>query len=243
MMKIDKNSRIPVYYQLVDIILEEISKGIYKENDQLITEREYCEKYNVSRSTIRQAIGLLERDGLVYKVQGKGTFIAPNKIDQPLEQFYSFGDIISKSGLKPSSKIMLFECINPTTIIKTVMKLAENEKVYKLIRIRLANNEPILYEITYLPADRFPNLEEDNISENGLYNTLKSDYKTTLDYATETFSATALSATAARALYEEKGSCSIKFERLTYENNKIIEFTTSIAKGNKFKFTTTLKNI
>ena len=240
MSKIDKKSRIPIYYQLVDIISEEISRGVYKENDQLITEREYCEKYNVSRATVRQAIGILERDGIIYKIQGKGTFIAPTKIEQPLEQFYSFGDIISKSGLKPSSEILSFESIDATNNIKKIMKLEDNEQVYKLVRLRLANNEPILFETTFLPKNRFPNLRKEAIEEYGLYSTLKSDYNTILDYATETFSATSLDETVANYLSEEKGSSSIKFERLTFEKDKIIEFTTSISKGSKFKFTTIL---
>ena len=76
---INKESRIPLYYQLIDILIEMIEKGYISENDQLPSERELCETYNVSRSTVRQAMQELEREGYVYREHGKGTFVSPKK--------------------------------------------------------------------------------------------------------------------------------------------------------------------
>ncbi|NMB07943.1 MAG: GntR family transcriptional regulator, partial [Tissierellia bacterium] len=90
MMKIDKTSRMPLYYQLMDIIIDMIDSGELVEDDQLPSERELCEIYDISRSTVRQAIQELEKEGYIYRVHGKGTFVSKEKFRQELLEFYSF---------------------------------------------------------------------------------------------------------------------------------------------------------
>ena len=97
MRTIDKTSRVPLYLQLMDIIIYKIENTMEK-GDKLLSEREICDKYDVSRSTVRQAISELERDGYIYKMHGKGTFVADKEVHQDLVQFYSFTDEMKKLG-------------------------------------------------------------------------------------------------------------------------------------------------
>lgn len=76
MNKISTDNRLPLYYQLYDIITEKIHSGIYNENDKLPSERELCEKYDISRATVRRAMVELEKNDYIYKKQGKGVFIS-----------------------------------------------------------------------------------------------------------------------------------------------------------------------
>ena len=82
MKMIDKSSRLPLYYQLMDIIIEMIERENLKENDKLPSERELCKEYNVSRSTVRQAIQELEKEGYIYRMHGKGTFVSPKNLNK-----------------------------------------------------------------------------------------------------------------------------------------------------------------
>ncbi len=243
MSRINKNSRIPLYYQLVDIILNEIEEGGLEENSQLTTERELCEIYEISRATVRQAIGILEKDGYIYKVQGKGTFIAPKKIEQTLEKFYSFGDQIKKMGRKATSKVLSSEIIRCTGYLGKQFNCSEEENLHKLVRIRYSDNEAIIYEESYLPIKRFEKLDSLKIEKDGLYNYLKKKYKVKLDYATEVFSVVVTEEKVSSYLEEKLGKPAMKVERITYENEKVIEYTESIVKGDKFKFKIFLKNI
>lgn len=94
--------KIPLYCQLAEIIINEIeSKGL-KENDRLPAEREYSEKYKLSRATVRQAIDYLEKKGYIYKIQGSGTFVSSRRLKQKLLKFYSFTEEMKN---KVSSKI------------------------------------------------------------------------------------------------------------------------------------------
>ncbi len=95
-MKIDKTSRMPLYYQLMDIIIDMIDSGELVEDDQLPSERELCEIYDISRSTVRQAIQELEKEGYIYRVHGKGTFVSKEKFRQELLKFYSFTEEMKK---------------------------------------------------------------------------------------------------------------------------------------------------
>lgn len=86
MNTIDKESKIPLYIQLMNIIIYKIEHFMH-EDDQLDSEREICQKYDVSRTTVRQALDELEKKKYIYKVQGKGNFIAPKIVAQDLIKF------------------------------------------------------------------------------------------------------------------------------------------------------------
>lgn len=243
MIILDKKGKVPLYYQLIDGILKEIENGKLPEHTKLFTERELCELYNISRATVRQAVSILEKDGHIYRVQGRGTFIAPKKIEQTLENFYSFGDEVKKIGMKPSSKIISLEIIALPGHISKKIGYMEAEKFYKLIRVRLADNEPMVYEETYIPYGRFPNLKSNEIEEQGLYPLFKEVYDAKLDYATESFFVCAVGENVAKYIREVADTPAMRLERITYEKDKVVEYTESVIKGSKFKFTATLKNI
>lgn len=243
MNSLDKKGKIPLYHQLVDKILKQIENGNLPEHTKLFTERELCDIYEISRATVRQAVSILEREGYIYRVQGRGTFIAPKKIEQTLENFYSFGDEVKKLGMKPSSKVISLEIIMLPAHIAKKIGYSEGEKFYKLIRIRLADNQPVVYEETYLPYKRFPNLKENEIESQGLYNLLKEIYDAKFQYATETFFVCTLNDAMAKYLEDSIDVPAMRLERTTYEDERVIEYTESIVKGSKFKFTVTLNNI
>lgn len=136
---INKDSRIPLYSQLMDILIDKINNGL-EENEQLLSEREICELYDVSRTTVRQALDELEREGYIYKVHGKGTFVAPKKVNQDLVSFYSFTEEMKKIGKKPSSEIIGFEIIQSGEKLARKFNINEDDVIYKVIRIRKADD-------------------------------------------------------------------------------------------------------
>ena len=84
MVAVDKESRIPIYLQLKELIKERILQGEYRPGQLIPSERELCMQYGISRMTARQAIGELQNEGYLYKLQGKGTFVSSGKIEQNL---------------------------------------------------------------------------------------------------------------------------------------------------------------
>ena len=105
----NRESPIPLYYQLKEIIKRRIKSGELLPNDILEPEEEMCKKYNISRNTVRKAISELEHEGLVYKIQGRGTFIKSPKISHRFVTVVSFTEELLARGIRPSSKLLGLE--------------------------------------------------------------------------------------------------------------------------------------
>ncbi|MBA4494169.1 GntR family transcriptional regulator [Paenactinomyces guangxiensis] len=241
MKKIDKSSRIPLYIQLMDILLDEIENEL-NENDQLMSEREICQKYDVSRTTVRQAVTELEREGYIYKAHGKGTFVAPKKMHQDLIRFYSFTEEMKKLGKTPSSRVLSFDIVAAGQKIGRKLGISENEKVYKFSRLRLADGVPMMLETTYVPYEIFPDMTREDLETTALYELFTTRFQSKISMAEEFFQPLVTRAHEAELLDMPVSVPSLKIERFTYENDRIIEYTNTIARGDKFKYRVRLEN-
>lgn len=237
---INKENKMPLYLQLMRLLMDKVEKGVYEEHGQLPSERELCEIYDVSRITVRQALQELEREGIIYKLHGKGTFVAPKKYDQQLDTFYSFTEEMKKLGKHPTTKILSFEIHPVNEYLSLKMGLSSSSKVYKLIRLRLADGEPLMYETTYLPYAQFPNLSEDDFEKQAMYDLFRQTYAKNITNATEKFTATLLTAEEASYLEAISGQAAMSIKRFAYHKNQLIEYTISIARGDKFAYTVEL---
>ena len=126
-------SDIPLYAQLTGIIKNTITSGTLRVGDLLPSEAELCDKFEISRNTVRQAIGSLEEAGFVVRKRGKGTFVADPSTRRKGVQ-YSFTTEISSMGKHPSSTLVSFDIIDPAPKIKRLMALEDGVKVYCFTR-------------------------------------------------------------------------------------------------------------
>lgn len=229
-------SKSPLYYQLAEIIIKEIKEKNLQENDRILTEREYCEKYKLSRSTVRQAISYLEKKGYIYKVQGCGTFVSSRIMKQKLLKFYSFTEEVQKQGKVPSSQILSFKKKKITDKLIGEFKNKKEDKIYELQRLRLANDEIVMYEKTYLLEKRMKGLTKEELLEKPLYDILQNRYNISFTKATERFSVLLADKSIANILMIDEGSPIIKLQRWTYVGMEIIEYTVSFVRGDRFEF-------
>lgn len=237
-----KRSRgIALYHQLEVELIELINKGKLKENDKLPSEREICDQYSVSRTTARQAIGELERKEYVYKVHGKGTFVSPKVYKQQLLKFYSFTEEMKKLGKKPSSEVLGFKLKKASEKIALKFDMDEEENIYEILRLRMADDIPMMLEFTYLPKARFSDLQENILRERPMYDVFKERYNVSITKAKESFKPILINKNNAKILNVEEGTAAMKIERLTYENENVIEYTVSIARGDKFEYSVILE--
>lgn len=228
--------KIPLYCQLAEVIINEIETKGLEENDRLPAEREYCEKYKLSRATVRQAIDYLEKKGYIYKIQGSGTFVSSRRLKQKLLKFYSFTEEMKKQGKIPESKILSFKTIEADDKISKELNLSKKEKVFELVRIRLADGEKVMYEKTYLPYKKFLNLSKKDLLTSPLYDILQSRYRLTFTKAIERFSVGVSDTHVSDMLSISYGTPIINLQRWTYTGIEIIEYTISSVRGDKFEF-------
>lgn len=238
---INKENKVPLYLQLVRLLMEKIEQGLYLEHEKLPSERALCEIYDVSRITVRQALNDLEREGIIYKMHGKGTFVAPKAYNQKLDRLYSFTEEMKRLGKRPTTEILSFTIFPVDERLAQKMGLTISDKVYKLIRLRLADGEPLMYETTYLPCKFFPNLKAQDLQGKPLYEVLQRNYDQEVTRATEQFTATLFREDEAEFLQGSSGQAAMFIKRFAYHRDQLIEYTNSIARGDKFAYTVELK--
>ena len=130
-------------------------------------EMQLCREYNVSRSTVRQAMDVLVRNGLVTRKQGRGTFVAMPKLEQNLVKFYSFSEEIKRMGYTPSSSIVSFRKLPADANMAARLSIEPNSEIFSLRRLRLADGKPFALETSYIPAALYPFMTEEMIREKG----------------------------------------------------------------------------
>ncbi|MGC8777227.1 MAG: GntR family transcriptional regulator [Candidatus Caldatribacteriaceae bacterium] len=233
---------LPLYQQLKNILKNLINNGILRPGDQIPSESELCERYGISRITVRQAVGALVQEGFLYRRPGKGTFVTSPKLRRRLPRLYSFSEDMRDLGLEPSSKTLEQTVMEAEEEIVELLKLPDNDrKVTKLVRIRMANGEPILLERTFIPHYLCPDLVAENMEKNSLYEILRKRYRLALDYALETHEVTFLTKEEARMLCCPNKSPAFFIERVAFlKNDTPFELTRSVSRGDKVRFTVRL---
>jgi GntR family transcriptional regulator len=238
---IDSTIPVPKYHQLKQILREKIDSGEWMPGELLPSENELCAQYKVSRTTVRQTMAALVAEGLVTREQGRGTFVARPKLVQGLMGFYSFTEEISKMGLRPRSDVLkLGTCPAGKTVAKR-LAVAEGEEVVFLTRLRLASEEPIMFETSYLPHRLCPGLAEKDLSSRPLYTVLREDYGFELSRAREEFQPALADDYEARWLRIDPGSPVLLLERVAFmavegEGDRPLEFCRSVVRGDRCRF-------
>lgn len=212
------------------------------ENGQLPSEREICQQYGLSRTTVRQAINELERDGYIYKIHGKGTFVSPKKVNQELVKFYSFTEEMKKLGKVPISKVLSFDIIEADRKISEKLLVANGSKVYRFSRLRIADDIPMMFETSFVPYDLFPGMTKEELEQTALYDIFRNRFQMEIKMAEELFMPVMTSEKEAKLLKMPPSLPSLRIERFTHGADRLIEYTNTIARGDKFKYHVRLEN-
>ena len=227
------------YTQLYEILAAKITEGEWKPNDRIPTEQELCQRYNLSRITVRDALNLLTKDGYIYRKQGKGTFVAVRPIEQKLTKLYTLREEIKEKGMTPSNKILSFKKCPAEGRIKEILQLEDGEFVYELIRCLYASEIPYAVETSYIPAALCTEMTEEMIAAQGLYHTMRS-FGAMPERATERLSAVAVGREDALLLNIRHSEPAIRIERTTFSKTAAIEYTATVVKNDFFSYTVEL---
>ncbi|WP_303985025.1 GntR family transcriptional regulator [Niallia circulans] len=157
---LNSNSSTPLYIQLKQAIADDINDGIYTHGEKLPTEPELCEKYKVSRITVRKAVLDLVNEGYLIKKQGKGTFVNHVKIKRELVAVNGYSEYMNSTGKMPNPKIISYEVKEVNKEIAEKLKIDTNSPVLELKRLLHLDNEPLLHETSTYSLELFPELDQ-----------------------------------------------------------------------------------
>ena len=233
---------LPLYLQLASLIRRCISSGLLKPGDQRPSEAELCRHFEISCSTVRQALKELEEQGLITRRQGLGSFVAEPKLYRRSENIYSFTSEATAMGRKPGSRLLSFEIIRPSEDVRKLMEIGdESVEVYRFTRIRLVDEQPLMLETSYYPCYIYPGLTRELVQTHSFYSLLL-ERGIVPGTATDLYEAIRLDRTEADLLATKAGSAGFYHQRITRsEDGAVFELTQSVMRGDRTKLEVTLQ--
>lgn len=180
---------LPAYQRIQSVIRKRIDSGQLQPGDPVPSERDLAKTHQVSLMTARHALTFLEREGLVERRRGIGTFVAQPKIH--FNKLMSYTEQMAARTLSAAAKVLFAKIVDNENEAAARLSLPPNSRIIKLERLRHASGEPFALETCYLNAAEFPGLLDAPVTRESLFGILERDYKVELGYADEEVDATA----------------------------------------------------
>ncbi len=230
---------IPVYMQIVDTMLERIEQGELTPGDRLAPERALAGDFGVNRRTIRQALEVLERRGLIERRQGSGTFISEPRMERGASEFFHFTERIRQRGFAAGSEVLSLERVVPSPFVATELEISPDAEIYRFHRLRTISSRPVLIETFALPADLVPGFDAFDVTERSVYEIMRTEYDIHVAYARQSLEAVALSQIEAQWLGASPGAPAMLERRLAFdEQGRPVDFGTDLYRGDRVRFVT-----
>ena len=189
---------VPAYKRIQDAILKRLEAGQLKPGDVVDSERELARIHSVSLMTARHALAGLEREGMVVRRRGAGTFVAPPKIH--FNKLMSYTEQMAGRGLPISSKLLALTIVDTENEVAARLALPANSQLVKVERLRLGGEEPFAIETCYLSGGEFGGLSRARLDRVSLFSVLEHDYGLEIAHADEEIDATTADPHTARLL-------------------------------------------
>ena len=203
----------PTAREARDRLLAEVEAA--RPGARLGTERELAERLGVARSTVRAALADLERNGVVRRVRGRagGIFVAERKVERDLTSLAGLPYYLRRQGFESDARVLSTATLEADAETAAVL---DTDVVLEVVRVRLADGEPISLERASFPADRFPGLLDRSLA-GGIYDLLQAEYELVPGEAEERIEVVAAGATEARLLGIARGAPLLAVARTTWD--------------------------
>lgn len=225
------------YIEIYNEIVSNIENGNLEVNSKLPSESKLMENYGVSRDTIRKALNLLEQNGYIQKLKGKGSFVLDiNKFNFPVSGIKSFSELAPSMGKEIETKIEELSLKSPSSKVKSKLELDDGEYAWKIVRVRKIDGERIILDKDYLNSKFVPTLTLD-VCKDSLYKYIERELGLKISYAKKEI--TVQKATEEDKKYLDLGidNMVVVVKSFTYlDDRSLFQYTESRHRTDKFKF-------
>lgn len=209
-----RSNGIPAYQKIQATIMKRIDSGQLKPGDAVDSERELAKIHQVSLMTARHALTALEREGMVQRRRGSGTFVAPPRVH--FNKLMSYTEQMSGRSLAVSSKLLSLGLIDTQQEIAARLALPATSRLIKIERLRMGANEPFAIETCYLSAEDFGGLTQAPLDRVSLFSILEHDYGLEIAHADEEIDATTADPHTAKLLGIQHGAPVLRIRQVIY---------------------------
>jgi GntR family transcriptional regulator len=177
MPMLERSNPLPLYYQLKEVLKQQIRAGHLAPHTAIPSEPELVARYRVSRATVRQALTELVHEGLLYRQHGKGTFVCEPRVQQTLSELTSLSEEIRRRGKRPGGLLLVSELVRGSEAVRERLRLLDEEQAVRLVRLRTADDVPVAHEVDYLPYPRATGVYQRarELGEGSLYSMMASE--------------------------------------------------------------------
>lgn len=230
-------SPVPLYAQMKEILRARIFNNTYKAHEQLPSESELTRSFGISRITVRQALGDLQKEGLVFKIHGKGTYVTQPKAFQNIGKLQGFGEAMASMGYETFSQVISFKILPADKTVSEKLGMNENEMVSEIRRVRYLNRAPISLDVSYLPREVGERLNKEDLAHRDIFLILENEYGYSLGQAELKIEAMLADESLGKLLLVDKGSPVLRIERLTFTTDKQpLDFEYLYYRGDAFQY-------
>lgn len=233
---LDRNNPVPLYHQLELIIKDNIESGHWKENEKIPSENELSKLYGVSRVTIRSVITKFVDSGMMYRIQGKGTFIAAPKIITGNVSYVGIRDQLEKQGYDTKTKVIAFEKIKANVPISKKLEIPVGSEVIYIERLRTINDVPFSLHRSYVPTNTGVKLEIEQLETEQLCHILSREYQLFRHKVVETLESTTSDSYESKLLGVKNNHHFLLLEDVIFDsNNTPFEYSKVLFRGDRIK--------
>jgi GntR family transcriptional regulator len=198
---LDRDASIPLYLQLADLLRGKITRGEWRSGQKIPSENELNRLYGVSRMTARQVLAQLVSEDLLFRVQGKGTFVAQPKISTRSPAYRGIREQLEGMGYAVGTRVLATAVVPADERVARALRVTPGERVHEIRRVRmLSDDEPISLHTSYVPERLAPRLDLDDLVERQLCVVLEADHDLRMSKVSESLESTLPNAQEARDL-------------------------------------------
>ncbi|HEU4975647.1 MAG TPA: GntR family transcriptional regulator [Baekduia sp.] len=225
--------RSPKGEQLRSILADLI--GALQPGDPLPSERELAERYDVARMTVRAEVTRLAAEGLVERVQGRGTFVAEPRVAQA-SALTSFTEDMRARGHVPGARVLAHGVVGADERVAARLALEPGEPVLRVRRVRTADGAPMAVEEAFLPAERFPGIESGDLEDASLFELLEQRFAVRFPAADQHVVAEEIAGDEAGALHVAPGRAGLRFHTtLLGDDDRPVAYAWSLFRGDRYE--------
>ena len=233
---LDRASSVPLYRQLEAVLRERIAQGEWSEGDRFPSENELCSLTGLSRMTVRSVINELVNEGILFRIRGKGTYVAPQKLHMGSTAYAGIREQLERMGLPTQTRLAAFRRTKAGAKAGRMLGIKPDAQVQYIERLRIIGDQPVSIHRSYLPQNLVPNLDRYDLEGRQLCHILQEHYGLRARFSTQTLESVSAQPGEATMLSIQKGDPVLLLEEINrLENRSIFEFTQIVFRGDLVK--------
>lgn len=228
---------VPLYQQLSDLLRDDIRRGRYGPLDRLPSEHALVREYAISRITARQALGELERSGLVFRRQGRGSFVARPAVVQPLSRLTGLAEAMSGQGLSSTSRVVRAASVRAGSAVATRLRVEVGEPIFEVRRIRMVDGAAVSLDVSWFPLELGRRLAREDLEGRDVFWLIENACGRPLGAADCEIGATVAEGDVAFQLGVPPGSPLVFIDRLTYDaGDRPVDYEHLYVRADRFRY-------